>query len=157
MVSNGNNGAKVSDVLTDVFFINNAEDPTPSPISIPASNNVNTYYNISPYIREYLNFDERQTNWNNNTTTPTAQWCNVQVKRYKLDTGVYTLLDTTSYKAFDGFGYYEQGYNWRMHHTLVARWGDCAYEFLELLELGRQRIIFLMNILIWKIGMYLSF
>jgi hypothetical protein len=34
-----------------------------------------------------------------------------------------------------------KGYNWRMHHTLVARWGDCAYEFLELLELGRQRII----------------
>jgi len=34
---------------------------------IPASNNVNTYYNISPYIREYLNFDERQTNWNKAT------------------------------------------------------------------------------------------
>lgn len=34
-----------------------------------------------------------------------------------------------------------KGYNWRTHHTLVARWGDCAYEFLELLELGRKRII----------------
>lgn len=34
-----------------------------------------------------------------------------------------------------------KGYNWRVHHTLVARWGDCAYEFLDLLELGRKRII----------------
>lgn len=34
-----------------------------------------------------------------------------------------------------------KGYDWRMHHTLIARWGDCAYEFLDLLELGKQRII----------------
>ena len=34
-----------------------------------------------------------------------------------------------------------KGYNWKMHYTLVARWGDCAYEFLDLLELGTKRII----------------
>jgi len=96
---------------------------------IPASNNVNTYYNISPYIREYLNFDERQTNWNNNTTTPTDQWCNVQVKRYKLDTGVYTLLDTTSYKAFDGFGYYEQGYNPTLSYDILCDEGTFFYAY----------------------------
>ena len=27
---------------------------------IPASNNVKTYYNISPYIREYLSWNTRQ-------------------------------------------------------------------------------------------------
>ncbi len=34
-----------------------------------------------------------------------------------------------------------KGYDWRMHHTLIARWGDCAYEFMDLLELGRQRVM----------------
>jgi hypothetical protein len=96
---------------------------------IPASNNVNTYYNISPYIREYLNFDERQTNWNNNTTTPTAQWCNVQVKRYKLDGTTYTLLDTTTYKAFDGFGYYEQGYNPTISYDILHDEGTFFYAY----------------------------
>ncbi len=96
---------------------------------IPASNNVNTYYNISPYIREYLNFDERQTNWNNNTTTPTAQWCNVQVKRYKLDGTTYTLLDTTTYKAFDGFGYYEQGYNPTLSYDILHDEGTFFYAY----------------------------
>jgi hypothetical protein len=34
-----------------------------------------------------------------------------------------------------------KGYSWRMHHTLIARWGDCAYEFVDLLELGRKRVM----------------
>ena len=78
---------------------------------IPASNNVKTYYNVSPYIREYINFDERPTIYNANANTPTDQWCNVEIKRYKLDGGVYTLLNTVTDKAFDGFGYYEDEYN----------------------------------------------
>lgn len=32
------------------------------------------------------------------------------------------------------------GYNWNMHSTLIARWGDCAYEFPVLLEMGTERI-----------------
>lgn len=35
----------------------------------------------------------------------------------------------------------EQKYTWNAYSTLVARWGDCAYEFLDLLELGKKRII----------------
>jgi hypothetical protein len=33
------------------------------------------------------------------------------VKRYKVVSGLKNLIDTTAYKAFDGYGYYEQGYN----------------------------------------------
>ncbi len=81
------------------------------------------------FLSEYLNFDERQTNWNNNTTTPTAQWCNVQVKRYKLDGTTYTLLDTTTYKAFDGFGYYEQGYNPTLSYDILHDEGTFFYAY----------------------------
>lgn len=35
----------------------------------------------------------------------------------------------------------EKKYTWNAYATLVARWGDCAYEFLDLLELGKKRII----------------
>lgn len=85
---------------------------------IPASNNTLTTYDISPYIREYLTFTEPQ-----DPTTITAlstnQWCNVSVKRYKLDSDVYTLLDTTDYYAFDGFTYYESGSNYDLGSYLL--------------------------------------
>ena len=35
----------------------------------------------------------------------------VDVKRYKLSLSTYVLLDTFTYYAYDGFGYYSQGYN----------------------------------------------
>lgn len=35
----------------------------------------------------------------------------------------------------------EKGYTWNCNLSLIARWGDCAYEFIDLLELGKQRII----------------
>ena len=96
---------------------------------IPASNNVNTYYNISPYIREYLSFDTRQTIYNTISNTPTSQWCNVRVKRYKLDAGVYTLLNTTDYQAFDGFGYYEDGYNPSLTYDILHDEGTFYYAY----------------------------
>ena len=94
---------------------------------IPASNNVNTYYNISPYIREYITWNTRQEPYNSFSASNTNQYCNVQVKRYKLDTGVYTLLDTTSYTAFDGFGYYEQGYNLSLTYDILHDEGTFNY------------------------------
>jgi hypothetical protein len=77
---------------------------------IPASNNTLTTYDISPYIREYLSFATRQDP-TAITTLSTSQWCNVRIKRYKLDVTTYTLLNTTDYYAFDGYTYYESGSN----------------------------------------------
>ena len=79
---------------------------------IPASNILLTTYNVSPYIREYLSFPNFPNAFGGvNPATPTTAWCNVVIKRYKSVDGVFTILDTTTYKAFDGYSYYASGSN----------------------------------------------
>ena len=78
---------------------------------IPASNNIETLYDISSYIREYIRFASCSAGGNAAVTNPTTERVNVRVKRYKLVVSTYTLLDTTDYIAFDGSTYYESGYN----------------------------------------------
>ncbi len=55
---------------------------------IPATNNVNTYYNISPYIREFISFDTRFEIYNTYPAATNEQWCNVIYKRYKTTEGL---------------------------------------------------------------------
>jgi len=81
---------------------------------IPASNNTQTLYNISPYLLEYI----EHTTFINNYATDEGllnvnEYILVDVKEYWLDpfTQSYVLLGTTTYWAYDGFGYYSQGYN----------------------------------------------
>jgi len=76
--------------------------------NVPSTTNLKTSYDISPFIREYINFDEQVNYTNFIELTNTNQWCNVRVKRYKNSS---TLLDTTDYIAYDGYGYYQQGSN----------------------------------------------
>lgn len=77
--------------------------------AISASNNLLTTYNIAPFIREYINMlDSSSVGVVDNTNE--SQYCNVVVKRYKFD-GSYTLLDTTTYLAFDAYTEYSEGYN----------------------------------------------
>ena len=78
---------------------------------IPASNNVETLYDISPYIREYIRFASCSAGGNAAVTNPTTERVNVKVIRYKLVGSTYTPLDTITYIAFDGSTYYESGYN----------------------------------------------
>ena len=78
---------------------------------IPASNDVETLYDISPYIREYISFTTPAI-VTAVTTNPTNERVNVRVKRYKLVGSTYTLLNTVDYIAFDGYTYYETGYNY---------------------------------------------
>jgi hypothetical protein len=35
----------------------------------------------------------------------------------------------------------QKGYSWTMVNTLIARWGDCAYELPELIERGKKRLV----------------
>jgi len=64
-----------------------------------------TLYNISPYIREYIENIVSSDGTNN-------QWCNVSIKRYKeTSAGSYTLVDTTTYAGVDGYNNYIGGYN----------------------------------------------
>ena len=96
---------------------------------IPAANNVNTYYNISPYIREFISFDTRFEIYNTYPAATNEQWCNVIYKRYKLDGGVYTLLNTTTVKAYDGFGYYEEGTNPNLFYDILHEQGTFNYYY----------------------------
>ena len=94
---------------------------------ITASSNIKTEYNISPYIREYITFNTRQQPYNAWSASQTTQYVNVKVKRYKLVSGTYTLLDTTDYKGYDGFGYYEQGYNPTLNYDILHDEGTFNY------------------------------
>ena len=84
--------------------------------AIPSSSNLKMYYDVSPYLREYINFDTRQSvigsGGSSGVTLNTYnQYVIAQIKTYKLASGTYTLLATTSYFCFDGYGYYSEGAN----------------------------------------------
>jgi len=105
----GQNGSKVELFLSATTF-SGSPQYTLSKL-IPASNNIETLYDISPYIREYIRFASCSAGGNAAVTNPTTERVNVRVKRYKLVASSYALLDTTDYIAFDGSTYYESGYN----------------------------------------------
>lgn len=80
---------------------------------IPAPTVTQTIYNISPYIKEFISHDYYASSYtNNNQSILNNEWCNVQVKRYKKLTTSFVLIDTTTYKAYDGYGLYTSGYNY---------------------------------------------
>lgn len=79
---------------------------------IPSASNPTTNYDISPYIREYINHNTLQPQPTTINNTPTYQWCNVLVKKYKKVTTSFVIFGTNlNVKAFNGFGYYMDGYN----------------------------------------------
>ena len=108
------------------LFIWNANDTQPSIPTyqlsklIPSSTNTQTTYDISEYVREYIKHNSFNNVYNqNNASTPSNEYCNVIVKRYKVVSNTRNLIDTTTYKAFDGYGYYEQGYNPNLSEYLL--------------------------------------
>lgn len=106
---------------------------------IPSLTKIQTTYNISPYIREFINHNTWQTPYNTTGDTPSSQWCNVKVKRYKLAGGVYSLLDTTTYFGFDGYGYYEEGYNINLGQYFLTQ-GTYYYHYDENATIGATQL-----------------
>lgn len=97
---------------------------------IPASNNVNTYYNISPYIREFISWNTRQQPYNTFSASQTSQWCNVKIQKFKLSSGVYSQVGADiTLKAYDGFGYYEEGYNPTLIYDILHDQGTFNYAY----------------------------
>lgn len=94
---------------------------------IPSATNLQTTYNISPYIREYILHESQTPIYLHNVSypTPTNEWVNVRVKRYK---NTATLLSTTDYIAFDGFVYYSEGYNLSGANVLLDE-GTYTYHY----------------------------
>jgi len=102
---------------------------------VPSSSNLKMYYDVSPYCRDYIEFTTRQSNIGTLPTTSgivasaNNQYVLVQAKRYKETTaGNFTLLDTTSYMCFDGYGYYSEGANPQNTNFLV---GSTRYTSLK--------------------------
>jgi hypothetical protein len=76
--------------------------------AVPSVTNSLCQYNISPYVNEFIDHAIRQNIYPTYPVdTPISQWCNVKVELYADG----DLLDTTTYKGVDGYGYYSQGQN----------------------------------------------
>ena len=89
--------------------------------NIPASNLTQTLYNVSPYIREYFNFNQFSGNAGAyETPTSTNFYVNVRIKRFATDSSGESELDSTVYTAFDGFGKYEEGSNPDLGKVLLS-------------------------------------
>ena len=112
----GQTGSKI-----EIFLWTTGSQP-PSPQytlskKIPASNNIKTYYNISPYVKEYYNF----TNWANGGTEPynsydldisTNYIVNYVIKKYKEVSGTYTpVLPDEEGQFMNGYNHYMEGFN----------------------------------------------
>jgi len=73
---------------------------------IPSTVVTSAYYDISPYCREYIEHSTF-TEVSSDTAAAVGEYCHCTIKTYKDN----VLQATTTYIVFDGYGYYEQGYN----------------------------------------------
>jgi hypothetical protein len=95
----------------------------------PSSTNNVTRYNVSPFVREFISntYQNIRTLPSTATLTPSGASAYIQIKRYKNVSGTYTLLDTRTYRSFDGYRAYTEG------DTLVtlpfAPWNNEAITF----------------------------
>ena len=79
---------------------------------IPSPTNVETLYDISPYIREYITFLACSTGGNSAVTNPTNERVNVQLKLYTDNgTTVTQIGGALTHVGYDGYTYYEDLYN----------------------------------------------
>jgi hypothetical protein len=103
----GQTGSKVELFLWNTGSVPASPQYTLSKL-IPASNNLQTTYNISPYIREYISHQNFNNNYNtNNDLTTTKEYCNVAIRLYKkVGLSTYVFLSGTTLYGSDGYGYY---------------------------------------------------
>ena len=108
----GQTGSKI-----ELFLWNTGSQPANPQYTleklIPASNNVKTYYNVSPYVREYFTmggYDYDTANFFD-TATSTNYLVNYAIKRYKNVSGTYTLLGTDTGQFVNGYSEYMEGQN----------------------------------------------
>ena len=113
IAESGQSGSKVELFISNTTSFSATPQYTLSKL-IPASNNIETLYDISSYIQEFISHSACSTSGDSQAVTPTSQYANVRVKRYKLVAGVYSATATDAqvdYKAFNGYGYYEDNIN----------------------------------------------
>ncbi len=120
----------------EIFIWNNGDTPPAIPTyvtekKIPAPDQTKLIFNISNYIIEHIEFriNDLAINQNWEEIDPT-EWCFVKVKRYALIDGDvdYTLLDTFTYIALEGWGTYKEEYNANLGTILLSE-GTYQYWF----------------------------
>ena len=88
---------------------------------VPSINNLETFYNISPFIREFYDFSQSDPyQIANQRPTDEDSFCNIIYKTYYTLDGTEFLLDTITDVAFDGYGYFEDSYNWAGQRILLT-------------------------------------
>ena len=96
---------------------------------IPSSNNPATYYDISPYIREYISHASLQTITTIISATPSTQWCNIGLKLFKkLSTSFIQVGTTQTHFGLDGYGFYLDGANPALGNYLLSE-GTYTYNY----------------------------
>lgn len=94
---------------------------------IASSTQTENVYNISPFIKEYI--DNVAPIYSASELDSTDMWVNVQVKRYKETAlGVYSLLDTTTYLGTNGYTLFTDGYNYTNDSNVFMLLGDNTKE-----------------------------
>lgn len=107
----GQTGSKI-----EIFLWNGSGSAPTSPTYTlsklaPSLTNTANYYNIAPYVREFIDNTVNPNVYNTIGQTDFDSYTNVRIKRYELTLSGYNLLDTVDHYGWNGFGYYEQGTN----------------------------------------------
>jgi len=79
--------------------------------SVPSASQINTSYNISNYVKEFIDNIKPTKIASSPSFEDNNEWVNFRVNRYKLVGTTYTLLDTLDYVGINGFTTYTQGVN----------------------------------------------
>ena len=96
---------------------------------IPSSNNPATYYDISPYIREYISHASLQTITTIISATPSTPWCNIGLKLFKkVSTSFIQVGTTQTHFGLDGYGFYLDGANPALGNYLLSE-GTYTYNY----------------------------
>jgi hypothetical protein len=95
---------------------------------IPAPTQTLTTYNISSYVREFISHASFTNQYISNNILSYSETCNVQIKRYYKTTTTFTLIDTVTHRAFDGYSLYTEGYNKDLGNQLLK--GGKTYYYL---------------------------
>jgi hypothetical protein len=109
---------EVGQIETKVqLYIWNAGSPMPAlpthsmDKKIPATNNPATYYDIAPFIQEYIE-NYIAPNPSLVQSTPAKEWCNVMIKRFKKISTSFIQIGVNEYfYGVNGYGEYLEGSN----------------------------------------------
>ncbi|QDP57221.1 MAG: hypothetical protein Unbinned221contig1000_9 [Prokaryotic dsDNA virus sp.] len=135
----GQTGSKVE--LT-IWSEGDTEPTTPTYTltkNVPSSTDPLTTYNVSPFIREYINLSNTNGLFNTyNVDLNSSYYANVRIKRFKDISGSFSLLNNITYKAFDGFGLFTEGYNVDLGRVLLSE-GVYTYHLPDLNNLSEDK------------------